>query len=105
MSERAFNTYTKAVEAKLKEGQRPPARRGSLVEWIKKDDHLRALVKQLEDGHEFSALLEETCSAYHSDGWHSVRDESWWRDPVDVQALPYASYVSKWKFEDFENHS
>ncbi len=27
------------------------------------------------------------------------------RDPVDVQALRYASYVSKWKFEDFENQA
>ena len=25
------------------------------------------------------------------------------KDPVDVQALRYASYVSKWRFEDFEN--
>ena len=103
--ERAFNTYINAVETNFKEGQRPPARRGCLVEWLNKDDHLRALVKQLEDGHEFSALLEETCSAYRSDGGHSVRDESWWREPVDVQALRYASYVSKWKFEDFENHA
>jgi len=27
------------------------------------------------------------------------------RDPVDVQALRYASYISKWKFEDFENQA
>ena len=27
------------------------------------------------------------------------------RDPVDVQALRYASYVAKWKFEDFENQA
>jgi arsenate reductase-like glutaredoxin family protein len=27
------------------------------------------------------------------------------KDPVDVQALRYASYISKWKFEDFENLS
>ncbi|MCD5416596.1 hypothetical protein LR032_05850 [Candidatus Bipolaricaulota bacterium] len=27
------------------------------------------------------------------------------RDPVAVQALRYASYVSKWKFEDFENQA
>src|SRR5918997_4392856 len=25
------------------------------------------------------------------------------KDPVDVQALRYASYVSKWRFEEFEN--
>ena len=25
------------------------------------------------------------------------------KDPVDVQSLRYASYVSKWRFEDFEN--
>lgn len=25
------------------------------------------------------------------------------RDPVDFQALRYASYISKWRFEDFEN--
>ena len=25
------------------------------------------------------------------------------KDPVDMQSLRYASYVSKWKFEDFEN--
>ncbi len=27
------------------------------------------------------------------------------RDPVDVQALRYASYLAKWKFEDFENQA
>jgi len=27
------------------------------------------------------------------------------RDPVDIQALRYASYLSKWKFEDFENQA
>lgn len=26
-------------------------------------------------------------------------------NPVDIQALRYASYISKWKFEDFENHA
>jgi len=26
-------------------------------------------------------------------------------DPVDVQALRYASYISKWRFDDFENQS
>lgn len=25
------------------------------------------------------------------------------RDPVDIQALRYASYIAKWSFEDFEN--
>jgi hypothetical protein len=25
------------------------------------------------------------------------------KDPVDIQALRYASYISKWRFEDFEN--
>ena len=25
------------------------------------------------------------------------------KDPVDMQALRYASYISKWRFEDFEN--
>ena len=25
------------------------------------------------------------------------------KDPVDVQSLRYASYVSKWRFQDFEN--
>ncbi len=25
------------------------------------------------------------------------------KDPVDMQALRYASYIAKWKFEDFEN--
>ena len=27
------------------------------------------------------------------------------RDPVDMQALRYASYVSKWRFSDFETHA
>ncbi|MBD0377455.1 MAG: hypothetical protein ICV51_17725 [Flavisolibacter sp.] len=26
-------------------------------------------------------------------------------DPIDMQALRYASYISKWKFEDFENQA
>ena len=25
------------------------------------------------------------------------------KDPVDMQALRYASYISKWRFEDFES--
>jgi len=27
------------------------------------------------------------------------------KDPVDIQALRYASYISKWSFEDFENQA
>jgi hypothetical protein len=27
------------------------------------------------------------------------------KDPVDIQALRYASYISKWRFEDFENQA
>ena len=27
------------------------------------------------------------------------------KDPVDMQALRYASYISKWSFEDFENRA
>jgi len=27
------------------------------------------------------------------------------KDPVDMQALRYASYISKWRFEDFENQA
>jgi hypothetical protein len=27
------------------------------------------------------------------------------KDPVDMQALRYASYISRWAFEDFENHA
>jgi len=27
------------------------------------------------------------------------------KDPVDMQALRYASYISKWQFEDFENQA
>jgi hypothetical protein len=27
------------------------------------------------------------------------------KDPVDMQALRYASYVSKWQYDDFENHA
>jgi len=27
------------------------------------------------------------------------------KDPVDTQALRYASYISKWRFEDFENQA
>ena len=82
MIEQAFHTYTKAVETKFKASRRPPNGKRGLVEWFNKDDHLRALVKQLEDDHEFSALLEATRSEFRSDDWHSARDESWWSDPV-----------------------
>ena len=82
MIEQAFHAYTKAVEAKFKASRRPPNGKRGLVEWFNKDDHLRALVKQLEDDHEFSALLEATRSEFRSDDWHSARDESWWSDPV-----------------------
>jgi RecB family endonuclease NucS len=27
------------------------------------------------------------------------------KDPVDMQALRYASYISKWRFADFENQA
>lgn len=27
------------------------------------------------------------------------------KDPVDMQALRYASYISRWSFEDFENQA
>ena len=27
------------------------------------------------------------------------------KDPVDIQSLRYASYISKWQFEDFENQA
>ena len=67
MIEQAIHAYTKAVEDKFEVIQRP---------------HLCDLVKQLEEGPEFSALLQATRSKFHRDGWHSGRDESWWRDPV-----------------------
>ena len=35
-----------------------------------------------KDGHEFSALLEATCSAFRSDDWHSSKSESSWKDPI-----------------------
>ncbi len=82
MIEQAFHAYTKAVETKFEEKRRPPTNKGSLVEWLNRDDHLRALVKQLEDGHEFRALLEATRSEFRSDDWHSAKGASWWRDPI-----------------------
>ena len=82
MVEQAFHTYTKAVETKFKASRRPPNGKRGLVEWFNKDDHLRALVKQLEDDHEFSALLEATRSEFRSDDWHSARGASWWRDLI-----------------------
>jgi len=27
------------------------------------------------------------------------------KDPVDMQGLRYASYISKWKFDDFESRA
>ena len=82
MIEQAFHAYTKAVETKFEEKRRPPTNKGSLVEWLNRDDHLRALVKQLEDGHEFRALLEATRSEFRSDDWHGTKRASWWTDPV-----------------------
>ena len=82
MIEQAFHIYTKAVETRFEASRRSPKTKGGLVEWLNKDDQLRALVKQLEDGHEFSALLEATRSEIRSDDWHSARGASWWRDPI-----------------------
>ena len=82
MIEQAFHAYTKAVETAFEASRRSPKTKGGLVEWLNKDDQLRALVKQLEDGHEFSALLEATCSAFRSDDWHSSKSESSWKDPI-----------------------
>ena len=81
MIERAFHAYTKAVETKFKASRRPPTTKRGLVELRNKARHLCDLVDQLEDGPEFSALVEKTRSAFHGD-WHSARDESWWRDPI-----------------------
>ena len=82
MIEQAFHAYTKAVETAFEARRRSPKTKGGLVEWLNKDDQLRALVKQLEDGHEFSALLEATRSEFRSDDWHSAKGASWWRDPI-----------------------
>ena len=81
MVEQAFHTYTKAVETKFKASRRPPKTKGGSVELRNKARHLCDLVDQLEDGPEFSALVEKTRSAFHGD-WHSARKESWWRDPI-----------------------
>ena len=81
MIEQAFHTYTKAVETKFKASRRPPTTKRGLVELRNKARHLCDLVDQLEDGPEFSALVEKTRSAFHGD-WHSARKESWWRDPI-----------------------
>ena len=81
MIERAFHAYTKAVETKFKASRRPPTTKRGLVELRNKARHLCDLVDQLEDGPEFSALVEKTRSAFHGD-WHSARGASWWRDPI-----------------------
>lgn len=100
MIEQAFYTYIKAVETKFKDGQRQPARKGCSVEWLNKDDHLRALIKQLEDGHEFSALLEETRSAFRCDDWHSARRASSWTDPVKNFFRRTGYYTNKFAGSD-----
>lgn len=82
MIEQALLKYTTAVEAAIEQRRREPTRKGGLVEWLNKDDQLHALVKQLEEGREFSALLEATRSAFRSDDWHSAKSASWWTDPV-----------------------
>lgn len=82
MIEQALHAYTKAVGSRFEASQRPPDSKGGLVKWLNKDDQLRALVKQLEEGREFSVLLEETRSAFRSDDWHSSRSESAWRDAI-----------------------
>lgn len=100
MIEQAFYTYIRAVETKFKDGQRLPARKGYLVEWLNNDDHLRALVKQLEGGHEFSMLLEETRSAFRSDDWHSARRASWWTEPVQNFFRRTGYYANKFAGSD-----
>lgn len=82
MIEQALLKYTTAVEAAIEQSLREPARKAGWVEWLNKDDQLRTLVKQLEEGREFNALLEATRSAFRSDVWHSSRSESSWRDAV-----------------------
>ena len=82
MIERAFHAYTKAVETKFEASRPSPTTKRGLVELRNKEDHLRALVEQLEDDREFSVLLEATRSEIRSDDWHSARGASWWRDPI-----------------------
>ena len=82
MIEQAFDTYTKAVEAKFELSRSPPTTKGGLEVFPNKAHYLRALVEQLEEGREIIALLEATRTAFRSDDWHSARDESWWRDPI-----------------------
>ncbi len=82
MIEQAFHAYTKAVETKFEASRRSPKTKGSLVVRLNKEAQLRQSVEQLEENPAFSALLEETRSAFRSDDWHSARDESWWRDPI-----------------------
>ena len=82
MIERAFHAYTTAVGTAFKAIRCPPTTRGRLVKSPRnKADHLRVLVEQLEEGHEFSALLEKTRSAFCSD-WHSSKNESSWRHAI-----------------------
>ena len=82
MIEQAFDTYTKAVEAKFELSRRPPTTKEGKVEWLNKEIQLRHRVDQLEKRPEFSALVRETLSAFRSDDWHSASGESWWRDPI-----------------------
>ena len=82
MIEQAFHAYTKVVETKFEDSQRPPTTKGGLVIWPNQEAQLRHLVEQLEEGPEFSALLEATRSEFRSDDWHSARDESSWRDSI-----------------------
>ena len=61
MIEQAFHTYTKAVEAALFEAlRRPPTTKRGLVELRNKARHLCDLVAQIEDGPEFSVLLNRS---------------------------------------------
>lgn len=82
MIEQAFHAYTKAVEAMFELSRRPPTTKESKVEWLNKEAQLRHRVDQLEERREFNALVNETCSAFRSDDWHSTKRESWWRDPI-----------------------
>ena len=82
MIEQAFHAYTRAVEAKFEASLRLPKTKGVWEVLPNKARHLCDLVEQLEEGQEFSALVEATRSAFRSDDWHSSRSESSWRDAV-----------------------
>ncbi len=82
MIEQAFHAYTKAVETAFEARRRPTPTKRGLVEFPNKAYYLPLLVEQLEEGREFSALLEATRLAFRSDDWHSAKSESWWRDPI-----------------------